>query len=355
MTSGSNGGGNDWASPGSPAPPPGWSSQQPPPAYQPTPTPWGYGAPPPPRPGIIPLRPLGVGELLDGSFTAIRRYPRATLGLAACVMLVVTVVQVLTQWYLLSGIEPPAQGETLSQAGDYFARFGTAASIDLVVTAVGTLLLTGLITAVIGEAVLGRPASAGDAWQRLRPLFWRLVGVTALTFLIVVGVETASAIPGIVLLAAGSGAGGGVLLAIGLIAGTIVSVWLYISLALAPAAVVLERQTVRGALRRSRALVRTSWWRVFGILLLAAILASVVGGIISLPFGLAGGGLTSLGNNNSELTFGQLVLSGLGGLLSGTIVRPFSAGVAALLYIDRRIRAEALDLALARAAGSSPP
>jgi hypothetical protein len=132
-----------------------------------------------------------------------------------------------------------------------------------------------------------------------------------------------------------------------------VSIWLYISLALAPAAVVLERQTVRGALRRSRALVRASWWRVFGILLLAAILASVVGGIISLPFGLAGGGLTNLGDNNSELTLGQLVLSGLGGLLSGTIVRPFSAGVAALLYIDRRMRAEALDLALARAAAGS--
>ena len=356
MTSGSNGGGNDWASPGSPPPPPGWSTEQPPPAYQPpAPTPWAYGAPPPPRPGIIPLRPLGVGELLDGSFTAIRRYPRATLGLAACVMLVVTLVQVLTQWYLLSGLEPPARDETLSQAGDYLARFGTAASIDLVVTAVGTLLLTGLITAVIGEAVLGRPASAGDAWQRLKPLFWRLAGVTALTFLIVVGVMTASAIPGIVLIAAGSGAGGGALLAIGMIAGAIVSVWLYISLALAPAAVVLERQTVRGALRRSRALVRASWWRVFGILLLAAILASVVGGIISLPFGLAGGGLTSLGNNSSELTFGQLVLSGLGGLLSGTIVRPFSAGVAALLYIDRRMRAEALDLTLARAAAASSP
>ena len=40
----------------------------------------------------------------------------------------------------------------------------------------------------------------------------------------------------------------------------------------------------------------------------------------------------------------------MGGLVAGTIVRPFSAGVAALLYIDRRMRAEALDLTLARAA-----
>ena len=37
--------------------------------------------PPPqaPKPGVIPLRPLGVAELLDGAITAIRRYPKAIL------------------------------------------------------------------------------------------------------------------------------------------------------------------------------------------------------------------------------------------------------------------------------------
>jgi hypothetical protein len=297
---------------------------------------------------------LGVGELLDGSFTAIRRYPRATLGLAACVMLVINAVQVLVNWYLLSGIEAPAANETLSDAGDYLARVGTATSISAVVTAGGTLLLTGLITAVIGEAVLGRPVTAGDAWRRLKPLFWRLVGVTLLTFLIVLGVMLVSAVPGIVLLVAGSENAGAAVLIIGMILGMLAVVWVYVALALAPAVVVLERQPVRMALRRSRALVQRSWWRVFGILLLAGIIASVVGGIISLPFGLAGGGLTSIGDNSTDVEFSQLVLSGLGGLVSGTLVRPFSAGVAALLYIDRRMRAEALDLALAKAAASSP-
>ncbi len=99
----------DWAAPGSTTPPPGWSAEQP--APHPDASSWGtpYAAPPPPRPGIVPLRPLGVGELLDGAFAAIRRYPRATLGLAAAVMLVVTAVEVLTQWWLLSGIQPPAR------------------------------------------------------------------------------------------------------------------------------------------------------------------------------------------------------------------------------------------------------
>ena len=37
--------------------------------------------------------------------------------------------------------------------------------------------------------------------------------------------------------------------------------------------------------------------------------------------------------------------------MSQTIVIPFTAGITALLYIDRRIRREALDIELARAAG----
>lgn len=340
----------DWAAPGSSVPPPGWSTEQPPPQYgappPPTPYGWGYGAPPPPQPGIIPLRPLGVGEILDGAFTAIRRYPRATLGLAACVMLVVTVVQVATEWYLLSGIAAPAPNETLSQASDYLARAGTAAVVDFVVTTFGTLLLSGLITAVIGEGVLGRPVTAGDAWQRLRPVFWRLVGVTVVTFVITFG----TIVPGILAIVFAPA----IFAVLLILAAVPVGVWLWISFSLAPAIVVLEGQTVRGALRRSRALVQNSWWRVFGIILLAGVIAAAVSGVISIPFGLAGGGLTTLGDNTDQVAFSQLVVSAIGGLIASTVARPFSAGVSALLYIDRRIRAEALDLTLARAAAERP-
>jgi hypothetical protein len=295
-----------------------------------------------------------VGEILDGAFTAIRRYPRTTLGLAAAVMLVVTAVDVLTQWWLVSGIEPPTANATLSQAQDYLSRVGTASTIGFVVGVGATLLLTGLITAVIGEGVLGRPVTPADAWLRLRPLFWRLAGATLLTFLMVAGVIVAALIPGLVLVAAGAGAPAAVLLVVGGIAGAVAACWLYVALSFAPAAVVLERQSVRGALRRSRLLVRGSWWRVFGILLLAALIAAVVSAIVGVPFGLAGGGLATLGNDTAGPTFSQLVISGIGSLLAGTLVRPFSAGVAALLYIDRRMRVEALDVALSSAASETP-
>src|SRR5918996_5880110 len=66
----------------------GWSGPYPPGAYPPGQAPppgwYGYG-PPPPRPGIIPLRPLGLGDILDGTVKMIRSNPKATLGLSAIV------------------------------------------------------------------------------------------------------------------------------------------------------------------------------------------------------------------------------------------------------------------------------
>src|SRR4030081_1990144 len=50
----------------------------------------GYGQPgygrSGPQPGGIPLRPLGVGEILSGAFTQIRQNPAATLGLSAILL-----------------------------------------------------------------------------------------------------------------------------------------------------------------------------------------------------------------------------------------------------------------------------
>ena len=162
-----------------------------------------------------------------------------------------------------------------------------------------------------------------------------------------------AALPGIALVIVG-GVGGSVgVVVLGILVAFVGVIYVWPLFALAPAALVLERQSVTRALGRSRELVRRSWWRVFGILLLAFVIAGIVNGIISLPFGLAGGGLTSIGGRTSGVHFTQLVISGIGGLLASTVSRPFTAGVAALLYIDRRMRAEALDLSLARAAAET--
>ncbi len=119
----------------------------------------------------------------------------------------------------------------------------------------------------------------------------------------------------------------------------------------------LEKQGIVTAMRRSARLVRGSWWRVFGIQLLAAIIAYVVAAIIVIPFtflaaAFSGDGVTGfVSTTGGDIGWTFLIISGIGSVIGSMITFPITAGVTVLLYIDQRIRREALDLELARAAG----
>jgi hypothetical protein len=315
-----------------------------------------------PRPGVIPLRPLGVGEVLDGAFTTIRRYPGATLGLSAAIMLVVEVIRLWATYYLLHGISTDittttANGTivTTSGFGDAIGRVSTVELIIGVVTLVATSLLSGILAAIIGQAALGRPMSAGDAWRATRPVFWRLLGATLLISLIGLGIIMLGVLPGILVAIAVGQAGGIALAVIGGLAAAVFALYVTFSLTFTAPALMLEKQGILASMSRSRALVRGSWWRVFGVVLLSGLIAAVVSGIIGVPFAAFGGGLTGIfsGNSTGELTFNALLLTSIGGLIGSTLVRPFESGVIALLYLDRRMRAEALDLTLQRAAATT--
>lgn len=329
------GGGGDWAAPGSSTPPPGWSAEQPPPApswpppagaYPPGGQGWGqpYNSPPPaPRPGIIPLRPLGVGELLDGAFTAMRRYPRATLGLSA---MIATVQQ------LLGFLIDTSAGGYASPTTTGLSAFGTVSGVvSFVISAILSAILLGMLALVISEAVLGREISIEAVWRRLRPQVWRLIGAALL----------ATILPYFGL--------------IGLIIG---GVFLWVALSFTTPALVLEQLTVRQALRRSWRLAVPDFWRVLGIRLLALIIAGVIAGVLSIPgIVIAFTSLTDSVENGGAVQLGLVaeIAIRLSSLVASTITTPITAGVLALLYIDRRMRAEALDVALARAAAETPP
>jgi hypothetical protein len=301
-----------------------------------------------PRPGIVPLRPLAVGELLDGAFTSIRRYPGPTIGLAAPVMLAVTGTQVLASYLLLNGVSTVSSSGTAS--GDFLSRSVAVDVVVQVMTFVFGLLLTGMITAVIGQAVLGRPMDIGAAWRSVRPRLWTLAGVSLIIFFGSILVMAVGIAPGILIAVAGADAAGLSLAVLGGIGAFVVLIWLLVRFDLATPAVMLEKQGIRDAFRRSRLLVTGSWWRVFGILALASLLAGIVSGILIVPFNIAANGTSGLLGKGYTVHFTGLLLVGIGNFLAGTIVRPFSASVSALLYIDRRMRSEGLDLALQRAA-----
>jgi len=354
-----------------PVQPPAWGSSPPPPTGPPPGGAPGWGAQPgweagnqgwapPPKPGVIPLRPLGVGEILDGAISTMRAHPRSMIGFSALVAVASQLVMVPLTYLLLRDAGDVAfQVDQPTSTEDDFAFAASsvsAAALTLLVTLVATLILTGILTVVVSRAVLGQRITTGEAWQQARPRLPALFGVTMLVFLIVLAVAVVGLGPGILLAVASAP---GPLVAVAFVVGVplflAAAVYLYVAFALAPPTVVLERQPVVASLRRSRALVKGAWWRTFGILLLVNVIAQILAGILSVPFTIGALGATFFtGEDVNPYEIIPLLITAVGTIVAGAITWPFTAAATALLYVDRRMRREALDMQLTRAAGLAP-
>ncbi|MBV1944801.1 hypothetical protein [Streptomyces sp. BV129] len=351
-----------------PPPPPGagWGGR--PPAGSggwggPGPAAWGngWGGPPPAaKPGVIPLRPLSIGEILDGAISTMRAYWRTVLGISLTVSVFVQLSLLLLQGVILkdttSKLSDPdvSSGEALRSLGSIAA--GTA--LVGLVSVIGTIVATALLTTVTSRAVLGKQVGIGEAWRESRGQLLKLLGLLMLLGLITVVVLAVGMVPGLVLGAvSGFDAPAVVLLVLGILAAVVVVIWLTIRFSLASPALMLERQGVLKSMSRSAKLVQGSWWRVLGVQFLAGIIANIVSWMTVIPFTIIafavdGENMTSLlGTGGQPAGWSFLLITAVGSVIGGTLTLPIKAGVTVLLYIDQRIRREALDLELARAAG----
>jgi hypothetical protein len=322
----------------------------------------GWGGPPPAaKPGVIPLRPLGVGEILDGAVSTMRTHWRTVLGISLAVALLVETTLVLVQGLLMNDIGQTTLDDPNASPDDVLralrdSMIGTG--LVTVISTVAVIIATALLTTITSRAVLGRPVSAGEAWREARPQIPRLFGLILLLGLILFGTVLAGALPGILVLVGGGNDGAAAaLLVLGILAGLVVAGWLMIRFYLATPALMLERQGIVKSMSRSAKLVRGSWWRVFGIALLTGLITNIVASLVAIPFALigavaSGDDMSNLfGAGSGHLSWTFLIIRGIGSLIGTTITLPISAGVTVLLYIDQRIRREALDLELTRASG----
>ncbi|MEU3659516.1 glycerophosphoryl diester phosphodiesterase membrane domain-containing protein [Streptomyces sp. NPDC032940] len=363
--------------PTAPPPPPhgGWGTPPPPPGGYggqgrgyagPGGPGWGagWGGPPPAaKPGVIPLRPLGVGEILDGAVSTMRTYWRTVLGISLTVAIFTEVIVVLLQGLVLEDTASDALNDpdaTLSELADALTSTTVNSGVVFLISLIGTVVATALLTTVTSRAVLGRPVTTREAWQDARPQVIKLFGLIVLLLLMVAGILFAAMLPGLLVTATAGGEGGVALAALGFLAGGVVAVWLMVRFSLASPALMLEKQGIKKAMSRSTKLVRGSWWRIFGIQLLATVIANIVASIIVIPFTflaatLSGDGVSGFLEGGGDLGWTFLVVTGVGSVIGSMITFPITAGVTVLLYIDQRIRREALDLELARAAGTQGP
>jgi hypothetical protein len=330
-------------------PPPGY----PPPGYPPP----GYGPPPLApalKPGVIPLRPLSLSDIFNGAVAYIRANPKATLGLTTIVVVAAQILALILSVGPLAftgELQPSLSGEEVSTG----ALIGSSASslAGAVATWLSSILLSGMLTVVIGRAVFGTSITISEAWQRLRPRLWAVIGFTVLE---VIGTVVVITIGVLIIAGVAVAAGGvaatviGVPLVLGLIAGL---VYLVTVLSFTPSIIVLERLAIFPAISRSFKLVRNDFWRVLGIWLLGGIVAAVIAGAVAVPFSI-GGQILLVGASSTLATLIAVVLLSIGSAVSQIITAPFSAGVIVLLYTDRRIRAEAFDLVLQTGAAFGP-
>ncbi|MDF2710125.1 MAG: hypothetical protein K0R62_5777 [Nonomuraea muscovyensis] len=366
----------------SPEMPPGWAVEQPPPYGAPQASPWtapgphphaapghgpqgapqqwqqpGHGYLPPPalRPGIIPLRPLGLGDILDGTIKLVRSNPKAVLGLSAVAALLASVPVAIGNVFLLDATaavmtDPTSDPDDLP--GGFLAQFG-GPLVSLAVGFVVVTMLTGVLTRILGRAVFGGDMTAGEAWRLTRGRVPALFAVVGLQFAILMAPLVVVALLAWALVASGAVLSPGSALAF-----LFLTVILYIPYALffrtrfafAAPAVVLESRGPLDAMRRSWTLVSGGFWRVLGILLLTSLLVGFIGSILQMPFTIAGTLFGVLGGGGIGTLILAGVLTAIGGTLGAMITYPFEAGVAGLLYADRRMRSEAFDLVLQTAA-----
>lgn len=289
------------------------------------------------------LRPLDLGDVLDGMFRVAGKHWRAfTIGLGI----------VVVPLSLLSGLvttlafgTPPGFVEMLQdpQVAESFVLGDVPGNIWTVLGAslfslVAGLFLTPLIYGIaVYVAATGYRSGAVDPMTSVRAAgrrYWGLLGTTFLQGLVPILIFL---IP-IVLLIAGAVSESGGLAAIGglsFLVSIVFAIIAVIRLVVAIPALMIERIGPVEALQRSNALVKGKTGMVFLTLIVIYIITTIIGLVLSLPFSAVGS------------AFGQLagtVLNTVGQMVTSLVTNALIGVAIVLIYFDRRVRNEGYDL-----------
>jgi hypothetical protein len=245
------------------------------------------------------LRPLGVGEILDTSFSLYRRH----FGALATVSLVCTGLPLVLRLFV-------------EASGGLFAHL-TLTLLYLLSLVVLSLVATGATVFIVSESYLGRPLTAREALVRATPYMGRIL-IASLLMALSIGL-------GFILL-------------------VIPSFILAVGLAVAIPAVVLEPgRSASAALSRSWELTRGSRWRILGLGITLFVLLYVpvvaISGLVAvlIPRDTAAG----LGASSTAAIVGLAI----GGVVQ-LFIYPLFYCVLTVTYYDLRVRKEGFDLEL---------
>ena len=304
------------------------------------------------QPGIIPLRPLTVGELFNGAFQAVRVNPQTMFGFAFAIMAVVGLVQAFFASSSTSSLTRAlSSGDTEDLVYSLGGSMGSFVTSGL--TMLATAFLSGMLALTVWDAVLGRKSSPADAWHRFSPRFVPVLLATLLIgiieFVVIVLVLLVFMIPFFLVVvnaasarsydSASAGIGGALsIIFLMIVALIVVGCFFTVKFAFTSSAVVLEGLGPVDAIKRSWSLSKGSFWRILGRILLIGIvtglISSVLGGIV--------GAILGVGANAAESVGMLVAFSAFVSALLSAVVIPVQSSFYTLMYLDERMRKENL-------------
>jgi len=309
------------------------------------------------KPGAMPLRPLGLGDIYDAGFRIIRFNPKATVGSAVLVtaasmaipILVTAILTILVDFTASSGGDL-TQAELIGIVGSFGAL-----AVGAVLQSIGMVLVTGMIAHVTAAAAIGRRLTLGEAWAATHGSRWRLIGLTVLLALMTLGIVLAYVVLWVfVALLLPTWA----IVVFGLVsvpAFTAFMFWFWIRVYYLPVpALMLEPLGVVGAIRRGYRLTSRAFWRTFGIAVLTVLITQFAGGMLSFPVSLVGQLAAAAGASSGYGALILVVTQALASVITAAFVAPFTSAVTSIQYLDQRIRKEAYDVELMTMAGLIP-
>ncbi|NYI40797.1 glycerophosphoryl diester phosphodiesterase membrane domain-containing protein [Demequina lutea] len=295
------------------------------------------------KPGIIVLRPLGFGQILDGGIKALRHNPKVMIGLNGAVTLAATVAMFgLGYQYFSSAFsfDTSANSQTFSPGSIISMVAGYL---------VATLLLT-MVTVIssvsVGRSVIGDVITPRDAWKRSMR---RMPTVLAITLLMLLAILLGYAVvAGLVIVSALVATWLAIVVGLlGVLGLIVLFVWLGIKLSITLPASVLERLGPVASMRRSWRLTTGRFWMILSVLLVATIITSFIQSFASAPvYMIMPFMFLNSDSPPAGLMLVVLAVASYVGMLASTV---FVASVTAVVYTDQRMRREGFDLVLAQA------
>lgn len=264
-----------------------------------------------PWPGLIPLRPLGYGEIYLAAARLVRRNALVLCGVS---LLLGLVTAVATLSFLANRSDLPRYLDPATGDGSVLTPVVLwPLAIGLFGAFAAATLLSALTTVLAAEESVGRRPTRSAVLARMQGRWWIVLVVGLLS--------TVAVLAGLALL---------------LLPGLVAMALLTLSVPIA----VMEGGSVPSALRRSIRLSGGLLSRVLGVLALQLLISSSVSALLS--------GLLAAADPAQDWT--SEVAGQLFGAAVAAVITPWSAAVVSVLYIDTRIRQENLAPALIAAA-----